>query len=283
MPQELEIKLTVSAPALIQAHNWLLAQGSAEAKPPLELVNRYYDTPTADLKCHRAALRVRDTGTGFIQTLKTQGEFVDGAHRRQEWEWPLGGPELELSLLGQTPLGQSIRLQDLTPVFETNFQRRLLILDDGQARIECAFDNGHIEALGLRRPLHEVELELKSGDENRLLAWAWTLAHEVPVFLNPVSKAQQGYSLAGMSPALAINAREPVETFYQTLGQLWLTGTGTNDVLASLDEIEPMAREKEQLGEWQWVRQMVVEDRNDVFVRLLQDRRLGCFQLALLR
>ncbi|HCL37363.1 MAG TPA: CYTH domain-containing protein, partial [Marinobacter hydrocarbonoclasticus] len=42
------------------------------------------------------ALRVRQAGDRYIQTLKTQGEFVNGAHRRQEWEWDLPGPDLDL-------------------------------------------------------------------------------------------------------------------------------------------------------------------------------------------
>ncbi len=283
MPQELEIKLTVSSTALIKAHNWLLSQARVEGMPALELVNRYYDTPAADLKRQRAALRVRDTGTGFIQTLKTQGEFAQGAHRRQEWEWPVKSAELDLSLLAQTPLDESVPLAELKPVFETNFQRRLLRLDDDQARIECAFDDGHIEAGGQRRPLHEIELELESGDEERLLAWARRLAEVVPVFLNPVSKAQQGYHLAGIAPGLAILGSEPIERFFQNLGRLWLTGAGAGEVLGSLDEIEPLAREADQLSHWRWLRQTVAEQGADAFSQLLEDKRLGCLQLALLR
>src|SRR5690554_6776010 len=113
MAVELEIKLTLSERAQAQALEWLLAQPEAKPGGQKLLVNRYYDTPDAALNRARAALRVRQSGNRYIQTLKTQGEFVDGAHRRREWEWPLPGPELDLPLLESTPLKQQLDLQQL--------------------------------------------------------------------------------------------------------------------------------------------------------------------------
>lgn len=281
MLQELEIKLTVSAAALIQAHNWLLARGPTEARPPLALVNRYYDTPSADIKRHRAALRMRDTGDGFIQTLKTQGEFVNGAQRRQEWEWPLSTRELDLQLLAETPLGQWLKPDDLAPVFETNFQRRVLILDDGQARIECAFDDGYIEAGDRRRPLHEVELELKSGDESRLLAWARSLAEEVPMFLNLVSKAEQGYELAGLGERPAAPPDDPVEALFRALSLAWLKGEDRGSELSGLlDRVRSWADARGVLDHWQWLKESL--SRGHLPTAIFEDRRLGYLQLALI-
>src|SRR5690606_37449288 len=152
------------------------------------LVNRYFDTPGAALNEARAALRVRQAGDRYIQTLETQGEFVGGAHRRQEWEWPLEGPELDLSLLAETPLRARVNLQELQLVFETNFRRQVVMLELGSCVIEVAIDAGEVLAGGRVMPLHEVEFELKAGEPGALLSWARALAAYVPVFLNLVSK-----------------------------------------------------------------------------------------------
>lgn len=227
MAEELEIKLSLEPSNLTKALSWLQALPEATLGGKKSLVNRYYDTPTAELNHQRAALRIRQTGNKYIQTLKTQGEFVNGAHRRQEWEWPLSGPSLSLGLLADTPLGEGVNLAQLTPVFETNFTRQLVMLDDGEAVIECAVDEGVIVAGEHEIPLHEVELELKSGDPSRLLVWAERLAQKCPVFLNLISKAEQGYYLAGMheSGEQAGNTADGYDDIDQLLRQLsraWL-------------------------------------------------------------
>lgn len=227
MAEELEIKLTVKPCHFETALSWLTVQPQAERQGSKILVNCYYDTPRAELNRQRAALRVRQAGGRCIQTLKTQGEFVSGAHRREEWEWPVVGAALEWNLLAETPLANSIRLDQLVPVFETNFTRQIVMIDDGEAVIECALDTGWILADGKREPLHEVEFELKSGSPARLLVWAERLAQQCPVFLNLNSKAEQGYFLAGIHAPEATQPAANVDNLDRLLMQLghsWLTG-----------------------------------------------------------
>src|SRR5690554_6861085 len=164
MAIELEIKLTVSEPAQTKALDWLMARSGAMQGSAKTLINRYYDTADAALNRAKAALRVRQAGDRFIQTLKTKGEFVDGAHRREEWEWELAGPELDLSLLEQTPLHGQVDLTALELAFETNFQRQVVMLESGSSVIEVAVDSGEILGGGRSLPLREVEFELKAGD-----------------------------------------------------------------------------------------------------------------------
>src|SRR5690554_2131075 len=227
MAEELEIKLSLKSGDLLKALNWLLAQPEAQAGSKKSLVNCYYDTPDAELNHQQAALRVRKAGSQYVQTLKTRGEFVDGAHRREEWEWPIAGPELSLGLLADTPLGDRINLARLAPAFETNFTRQVVMLDDGKAVIECAVDLGVIAAGGQEKPLHEVEFELVSGDPSRLLAWAEKLALQCPVFLNLVSKAEQGYYLAGIHVAAEGNGadagkHDDLDRLLHRLSHAWL-------------------------------------------------------------
>ena len=226
MAEELEIKLTLLEADLKRAASWLLEQPQARRGGVKTLVNRYYDTPDAELNHRRAALRVRQAGERFIQTLKTQGDFVNGAHRRQEWEWPLSSADLDLQLLAETPLGDDVDLANLQLAFETNFERQVIMINDGETVIEVAIDQGQVISRDHVRPLNELELELKAGDAGALIRWATKLAAEVPVFLNLVSKAEQGYYLAGMHrPSLEGQASPiSVNEFLHGLSLCWLTG-----------------------------------------------------------
>lgn len=224
MATELEIKLSVSPLAQERAVRWLLECPGVRAGETRALVNRYFDTADGALNRARAALRVRKAGDGYLQTLKTRGEFVDGAHAREEWEWPLTGPELDLSLLAETPLSQALNPADLQVVFETNFQRQVLWQEVRGSVIEVAVDSGDIVAGPARCPLHEIEFELKSGDGKSLLDAAQALAVEVPVLLNLVSKAEQGYWLAGIycPEAPRPGAALSVTDYLRMLGHAWL-------------------------------------------------------------
>jgi inorganic triphosphatase YgiF len=224
---ELEVKLTADASALTSAKAILAQQSHGPLASPLTLGNLYFDTPDFSLNRQHMALRVRQKGDHFIQTLKTQGEFVDGGHRRMEWEWPLETAELDLSLLAETPLADQVDLYRLHPVFETNFERQVVMMTEssaeGETLVEVAIDQGRILSGSRAMALCEIEFELKSGAPVVLRAMAVKLANAVPVFLNVISKAEQGYHLAGVaSPGLEITAAPDVYSFFRLLSACWL-------------------------------------------------------------
>lgn len=281
MAVELEIKLTLSERAQAQALEWLLAQPEAKPGGQKLLVNRYYDTPDAALNRARAALRVRQSGNRYIQTLKTQGEFVDGAHRRQEWEWPLLGPELDLSLLESTPLKKQLDLQQLQVAFETNFARQVVMLKTADALVEVAVDSGEIVGGGQSRALHEVEFELKSGNPAALISWARMLADEVPVFLNLVSKAEQGYYLAGIyrpEPDQAPGELSVTE-FLQQLSLSWLLQKPLNCPEAALLQVKNAAIQAGVQVLWDEIQP--ITGQHAVPELIEKAPRLGALQLAL--
>ncbi|MGM0769365.1 MAG: CYTH domain-containing protein [Pseudomonadota bacterium] len=283
MAEELEIKLSLTPVSQQLALKWLQSRPGAIEGPRKTLVNRYYDTPGGDLNRQRVALRVRQAGDKYIQTLKTQGDFVAGAHRRQEWEWPLLSTELNLGLLADTPLGQGVNLADLKPVFETNFERQVVMIEEGDTVIEVAIDAGHILAGGSRRPLNEVEFELKSGDASRLVAWARALADNVPVFLNLISKAEQGYFLAGLhepgSPLTQGGTELSVSGFLQALSVAWLKEKPFEVDRDSLKAIEIHARAQ---GVATQFAQILDDIAGHESVTVLAERpQLGQLQLAL--
>jgi inorganic triphosphatase YgiF len=226
MARELEIKLSMAQSELDRARAWLLGQPDTAQRDTLQLANTYYDTPEGDLNRQKIALRIRRMGDQYIQTLKTRGEFVNGAHQRQEWEWPLMGTRLQMGLIADTPVAQSVNFAELQPVFGTNFERRVVMIGQGESLIEVAIDSGAIIAGGQSCPLHEIEFELKAGDASSLLAWARRLADEVPVFLNVISKAEQGYYLAGVpSPQPDPASIGSIYDFFYCLSACWLRRT----------------------------------------------------------
>lgn len=255
MATELEIKLTLSEKAQAEAFGWLMHRPGATEGAVKTLINRYYDTHDAALNRAKAALRVRHDGKRYIQTLKTQGDFVGGAHRRQEWEWELSGPDLDLSLLAQTPLHDQVDIDELTLAFETNFQRQIVMLEQGDTVIEVALDSGGIISGSTERPLHEVEFELKSGDAGALIDHALALAKVVPVFLNLVSKAEQGYFLAGIhTPSLALpSAPFSGVSLLQHLSRAWLMGQAVQVPPGLLTEVERQASDCSQRTLWRKV------------------------------
>ncbi|NMT65309.1 CYTH domain-containing protein [Marinobacter orientalis] len=282
MAQELEIKLSVAKTDLDRAVTWLLGQPGTCESDTLQLGNTYYDTPAGDLNRQKTALRIRRIGDRYIQTLKTRGEFVDGAHRRQEWEWPLIGTKLQMGLIADTPVGQSVNLAELQPVFETNFERRVIMIEQGESLIEVAIDCGEIVAGDQSRPLNEIEFELKGGDASALLTWARRLAHEVPVFLNLISKAEQGYYLAGLYQPAAepgANSELAVNEFLFVLSVSWLTG---EPVSVDQDELGIIRRLASERGVEAAYRHVVGFLASGTAVRDLVSRKeLGQLQLAI--
>ena len=282
MARELEIKLSVARFDLDRAVAWLLSQPNTYESDTLQLGNTYYDTPDGDLNRQKIALRIRKMGSKYIQTLTTRGEFVDGAHRRQEWEWPLIGTKLKLGLIADTPVGQSVNLAALEPVFETNFERRVVMIEQGETLIEVALDSGEIVAAGDSRPLNEIEFELKAGDPSALLKWAKRLAEEVPVFLNLVSKAEQGYYHAGLYRPVAGAAADSeltVNEFLFLLSTSWLTGQEVPVDEEEFGAISALASARGVETRYQQVLRALVE--GTAIKDLAAGKALGQLQLAI--
>ncbi len=283
MAEELEVKLSLTPRALNQARQWLLAQPGVRSGTDKTLINTYYDTPAGDLNRRKVALRIRKAGVRYIQTLKTQGEFMDGAHKRQEWEWPVNSAALDLGLLAETPLGNGINLVDLAPVFETNFLRRTLMLTGKGATVECALDEGSIEAAQKVQDLCELELELKAGNAAALLGWARELAAQVPVFVNLISKAEQGYTLAGLHRPEPLPESEALaHRVLHGLARAWLNGVTDQDLMADLQELaDTPALSGEIRKDTEWLQAQLAAG-NDMASLAQQSIRPGQLQLALI-
>ena len=209
MPVETELRLALDAAAVpaLRAHPALKAVAAGRARRA-RVVTTYHDTADRRLREAGVALRVRREGARWRLSIKGAAldDGVPGTVARPELEWPIDAPEVDPMRLMATPwratFAKALRKGKLAPVFATDVERTsvpLRFVDGTTATL--AIDRGTI-ALVPPRPrgatprIAEIELELDAGDASRLVELASRLAADLPLALEPRSKAERGYQLA---------------------------------------------------------------------------------------
>ncbi len=197
MTYEIEMKLDIAPEdiELLLQHPLLIAAASPQKR---FLDSRYFDTPALDLMARHAALRVRRIGGLWIQTFKLGGTVTDGLHTRPEWETIVPDNQPHPHLFTDPIIRDVLpdnRIALLQPIFHTEFWRTSWMLDYLGSIIEVALDQGKVSSQGRSTCIHEVELELKSGNADRITTLARELSLTVPLIPESVSKAERGYAL----------------------------------------------------------------------------------------
>src|SRR5450830_1192689 len=214
---EIELKLLLAPADVAAFHGHPLLKQWAIAKPrQQQLTSVYFDTPDLYFRRHDAALRVRQVGRRWVQTLKGGGQVAAGLHQREEFESRVDGPQPDLAALialvgpdsAWAELLSAQALADrLVPVFTTRFQRTTWQLRLQQwDEVELALDQGEVQHDAARRPISEIELELKSGEPARLYDFTLALLETVPLRVGNISKAERGYALYGPQPPAVVEA-----------------------------------------------------------------------------
>ena len=203
---ETELKLAVAPEQMAGVATAAAVVKRRVGEPATALLeSAYFDTADRLLSARRAVLRVRLTPDGYVQTLKAGDGLI-----RQEWEWPVVGPDLDLGVIADSAPREvldGIAAEALTPIFRTRFERTTHLLDNGA--IELAVDRGDVLGPdGAGEPLSEIELELKSGEPASLYRVALELAEEIPLRVEPRSKAARGFALADREPPRSFKARK---------------------------------------------------------------------------
>lgn len=206
---EIEIKLALDAGAVRKLpHHPALAQGQPVRQ---RLYSVYFDT--ADFALLRAgiALRLRREGFHWVQTVKARAGSGGVLAQRPEWEVRVAGKRPDLAVLPDEARAwlPDVAVDRLAPVFETAFRRTAWQVPTADGSVEVALDQGEIRAGEKTWPIREVELELKAGTVAELFTLADRLVADLPVHLEPRSKAQRGYQLAGALPLAPVKAILP--------------------------------------------------------------------------
>lgn len=196
---ELKFRLDPEAAQAVQA-----ALGAGDAKVS-QMQAVYFDTASHALRDGAFSLRVRRRGATYVQTLKHRS--TGGIFQRDEWEAEIAGPDLDLSLLADTPAASAIGASPLEPAFTVDVERTAYRCQRGEAVIEASFDLGRISAGDHVEPVAEMELELLSGPVEELFRLASELSAHAPLTLAFESKAERGYRLAGHDGVAALKAR----------------------------------------------------------------------------
>ena len=178
----------------------------------------YADTADGRLAAAGIALRLRQEGSDWVQTLKGRG---DGLMVRLEHEVALPPqrdlPQLDIARHAGTPahalllaaLGEPAAA--LLPIYRTDIQRTHRVLKSGGARIEIALDEGAIHGGDRQVPVSEIEFELLSGPPQALLALAARWVQRHGLWLDVRTKAERGHRLAlGIAQVPAVRAGETV-------------------------------------------------------------------------
>ena len=189
MGHEIELKFLIADEAVEAVLSRL--QGQAAVR---QLDAVYYDTADHALRRAGFGLRIRDGEGGRKQTLKSAS--AGGVFTRGEWESPVEGLEPDRRLLAETPAAHLLNGDTLVPVFSTQVERQVRLIQHGGATIEAALDRGTLTSGARHATVCELELELKSGPPAALFALARDLAAHAPLRLSLVSKAERGYALA---------------------------------------------------------------------------------------
>lgn len=162
---------------------------------PIEMETTYYDTPGGDLGARRWTLRRRFENGRSVCTIKTP---APGGARG---EWELEMDEIVHAIPELCKLGAPKELLALTTggvdqVCGAKFIRLAGTLKVPGCTLELALDSGVLMGGGKAEALCEVEVELKSGDEAAVVAFARDLAQRFGLVPQPKSKYRRALDLA---------------------------------------------------------------------------------------
>lgn len=250
--QEIELKFQIPQAALaaVQAELARLNQGQ---NTDLLLRAAYFDTPDRKLAAARMALRVRQEGEEWVQTLKAGGSnTMMRLEDNQPAQPPRKGQAIQADLgrhLGQAaqaalqqvlgwspeqdPSGRQAGLVELygTDMVRTRAQVTVAAGTPYEGVVELALDLGRIHAGALSVPVRELEIEAISGHPMAVILAGRDWVARQGLWLDTQTKAHRGDRLAreAAQPAPApqshaTNARPAKIKPDADMDQAWRTG-----------------------------------------------------------
>lgn len=178
MGVELEYKLAVANPMVLEQilFDPQIAEVRQGGYDMIAMATIYYDTPDKRLSSRHWTLRLRQENDRLVATLKTPGPD----RSRGEWECPAPSIQAAIPMLLETGAPQELTAllegQPLVPTCAAQFTRRAakLVFGDGTVCELCG-DVGALMGGSREEDFCEIEVELKSGSEDTLQAFAGEL------------------------------------------------------------------------------------------------------------
>lgn len=143
----------------------------------------YFDTADHLLQARTISLRIRQENEHSVLTIKAplkhpRHSQTTALFERQEWEWSLtdfqpGDDLIEQSLAAihkQLPAFPAfirdilLQSEGLIPLYKASFIRHRASLTNADAELELAVDQGKLIGTYGQEHVHEIEVEMKSGD-----------------------------------------------------------------------------------------------------------------------
>lgn len=160
----------------------------------ISMETTYYDTPGKTLSARHITLRRRTENGIAICTVKTpETEGVRG-------EWEIACDDVATAIPELCKLGAPKELgawakEGLIPLCGARFIRAAAMIEQKDFTAELALDSGVLLGAGKELPLCEVELELKSGSWESLVAYAAAFAEKHALAAEPASKFRRALAL----------------------------------------------------------------------------------------
>ena len=160
----------------------------------ISMETTYYDTPGKALSSRRILMRRRMENGIAICTVKTpETEGVRG-------EWEIACDDVATAIPKLCKLGAPKELhtwakEGLVPLCGARFTRSIAMIEHEDFIAELALDSGVLLGAGKEMPLCEVELELKSGSREALVAYATAFAEKYSLAAEPASKFRRALAL----------------------------------------------------------------------------------------
>jgi triphosphatase len=223
MAHEIELKLDAPAKAAARLPKvpWLEKLVSAPVHRQ-RVASVYFDTRSDKLRAAGISLRVRRVGDKHVQTIKRDPKGSCGAFTREEWECEIAGDEPDLDLAKDTALAQfNLRKlrRKLRPVFETDVERVVILIQHHNNKLELAVDRGEVRAGRLSEPISEIEIEVKDGEPAEAIRLARRIATETQATYGAKTKAERGYALSAGEEHLPAFGDEIIVRPTMTAGQ----------------------------------------------------------------
>lgn len=216
---EQELKLHVPAAARAAVQQQIQQRQAAR----IRLHAMYFDTPGRELARARIAIRLRQEGHDWVQTLKMPGA---NAISRVEINHPRPGPVLDLSVYAGTEAQAALTAikGELGLRYETDVQRLFCKVRGRHGTVELAYDTGVLRAGALELPISELEFELVSGRPAAIFAMARSWLQRHGLVLDARSKSERGDALAQLAHDLAAAPGEADDAARATRDQQAVAG-----------------------------------------------------------